>query len=109
MNKVPELSLSAYTHGTSEEKSRFVDQLFSGLKEYGFIILKDHPIDIALLHKAYALSEQLFQLSTEIKDSYIGPDGGGQRGYTPFGREHAKSSRYPDLKEFWHVGRDLAP
>src|ERR1035437_7148849 len=103
MPKVPELSLSAYTHGTPEEKAKFVAELFSGLKEYGFIILKDHPIEINLLYKAYALSEQLFSLPADVKDTYIGPAGGGQRGYTPFGREHAKSSRYPDLKEFWHV------
>lgn len=109
MRKVPELSLSAYTHGTAEEKSKFVVELFSGLKEYGFIILKDHPIEISLLRKAYALSEQLFDLPVEVKDSYIVPNGGGQRGYTPFGSERAKSSRHPDLKEFWHVVRDLSP
>ena len=31
------------------------------------------------------------------------------RGYTPFGREHAKDSKFPDLKEFWHIGRELSP
>jgi isopenicillin N synthase-like dioxygenase len=35
------------------------------------------------------------------------PGGGGARGYTPFGIETAKDSRYPDLKEFWHVGREI--
>jgi isopenicillin N synthase-like dioxygenase len=108
MQKVPELSLRSYTHGSAAEKSSFVDELFNGLKEYGFIILKDHPIEISLLRKAYALSEQLFQLSTAAKEAYISPNGGGVRGYTPFGKEHAKSSRYPDLKEFWHVGRELS-
>ena len=36
-----------------------------------------------------------------------GTNNGGQRGYTPFGKEHAKDSPVHDLKEFWHVGRDL--
>ncbi|MEY3658900.1 MAG: hypothetical protein RL425_1661, partial [Pseudomonadota bacterium] len=31
----------------------------------------------------------------------------GQRGYTPFGTEIAKDAAHVDLKEFWHVGRDL--
>jgi len=109
MQKVPELSLRSYTHGSTAEKSRFVDRLFEGLKQYGFIILKDHPIEISLLRKAYSLSEQLFALPVAQKESYVSPNGGGVRGYTPFGKEHAKSSRYPDLKEFWHVGRDLSP
>src|SRR5262249_5713580 len=33
----------------------------------------------------------------------------GQRGYTPFGVETAKGATHFDLKEFWHVGRDLPP
>lgn len=104
---VPELSLREYTHGTEQEKLRFSDRLFAGLKEYGFIILKDHPIEVDLLRQAYRLSEELFRLPTDRKSAYISKAGGGQRGYTPFGQEHAKNSQHPDLKEFWHVGRDL--
>src|SRR3569833_2740835 len=33
----------------------------------------------------------------------------GQGGYTPFGIETAKGHAHYDLKEFWHVGRDLPP
>jgi isopenicillin N synthase-like dioxygenase len=107
MKKVPELSLRAYTHGSGPEKTKFSDELFSGLKEYGFVILKDHPIDVGLLHQAYRLSERLFSLSLASKESYISKAGAGQRGYTPFGIEHAKNSKLGDLKEFWHVGREL--
>lgn len=107
MRKVPELSLRAYTDGSATERARFVDQLFSGLKEYGFIILKDHPIKVDLLRRAYALSEQLFSLPTEAKLDYVCSAGAGVRGYTPFGKEHAKNSKIGDLKEFWHVGREL--
>lgn len=107
MRKVPELSLKAYTHGTESEKNHFIDQLFSGLKEYGFIILKDHPIQVDLLRRAYALSQQLFALPTESKCEYVSAAGAGVRGYTPFGKEHAKNSKIGDLKEFWHVGREL--
>ncbi len=37
------------------------------------------------------------------------PNGGGARGYTPFGIETAKGAKHHDLKEFWHVGRELPP
>lgn len=107
MNKVPELSLKAYTHGNQADQEHFIDELFKGLKQYGFIILKDHPIKSELLQNAYQLSEELFNLSEQEKLSYSDDGKGGQRGYTPFGREHAKDSKFPDLKEFWHVGRDL--
>lgn len=107
MHKVPELSLKDFTHGAEPARRRFIDQLFAGLKEYGFIILKDHPVELDLLRKAYRLSERLFALPLPVKQDYISKAGGGQRGYTPFGKEHAKNSSLPDLKEFWHVGRDL--
>ncbi|MDH4001721.1 MAG: isopenicillin N synthase family oxygenase, partial [Xanthomonadales bacterium] len=32
---------------------------------------------------------------------------GGQRGYTPFGIEQARDQTIPDLKEFWHTGREI--
>ncbi|MGE4132028.1 MAG: isopenicillin N synthase family dioxygenase [Bdellovibrionales bacterium] len=108
MDQVPELSLRDYTHGSEEEKLRFTHSLFEGLKLYGFIILKDHPVDRQLLKNAYDLSAKLFALPEEKKSAYVGPSG-GVRGYTPFGKEHAKNNPLPDLKEFWHVGRDVSP
>jgi isopenicillin N synthase-like dioxygenase len=38
----------------------------------------------------------------------VTPRGGGQRGYTPFGTEHAKDNPHMDLKEFYHVGREVS-
>lgn len=103
-SKVPELSFNKYTDGTAEDKSKFIQDLFDGLKYYGFIILKDHPIATAKLDLAYEKSKQLFNLPLNYKQKY---NVGDNRGYTPFGVEHAKDSSAPDLKEFWHVGREL--
>ncbi len=105
--KVLELSLAAYSQGTNNDKNKFIDDLFSGLKDLGFINLIDHPISVELLNKAYALSEEFFQLPRDIKEQYSLRENGFQRGYTPFGTEHAKDSPVGDLKEFWHVGRNL--
>ncbi len=105
--RVPELSLNSYIEGSQTDRHRFIDDFFLGLKDYGFIVLKDHPIAADLLHKAYSLLEELFALPKDIKKSYALKDNGFQRGYTPFGTEHAKDAKVADLKEFWHVGRDL--
>lgn len=107
MERVPELSLRAYTQGTGDERRRFIDDLFIGLKQYGFIILKDHPIDVKLLKQAYDYSRKFFELPGDVKHAYADRNGAGQRGYTAFGKEHAKDAKVPDLKEFWHVGREL--
>ncbi len=108
LSKVPELSLAAYTQGSNTDKTRFIDELFRGLKDYGFIVLVDHPLADSLLQKAYNLSEEFFALPRAAKEAYTLRDNGFQRGYTPFGQEHAKDSPVADLKEFWHVGRNLA-
>lgn len=108
LRKVPTLSLADFTQGSSQERSLFIDRLFSGLKEYGFIILKDHGVKSADLGIAYDLLRKLYELPDVVKRSYISPEGSFQRGYTPFGKEHAKDSPVMDLKEFWHVGRELA-
>jgi isopenicillin N synthase-like dioxygenase len=105
--RVPELSLNSYIEGSNTDRTRFIDDFFSGLKDYGFIVLKDHPISDTLLNQAYSLVEQLFSLPVETKKQYALKDQGFQRGYTPFGQEHAKDAKVADLKEFWHVGRDL--
>ena len=107
IRKVPELSLMSFVNGTNNDKVKFTNELFRGLKDYGFIVLVDHPVDYKVTQKAYDLVHEFFQLPTETKRKYICKEGGGQRGYTAFGVEHAKDSPYPDLKEFWHVGREM--
>jgi isopenicillin N synthase-like dioxygenase len=104
--KVPELSLLSYVNGTSLDQVKFVDNIMVGLKEYGFIILKDHTIAQSKVDNAYELVKEFFKLPTDTKMKYK-LQNGGQRGYTPFKVEHAKDNKHPDLKEFWHVGRDL--
>lgn len=107
LRKVPELSLLGYINGSAQDQVKFVDQLFSGIKDYGFIILTDHTVDDLKVKKAYDLAHEFFHLSEETKKQYHVKGGGGQRGYTPFKAEHAKDNPNPDLKEFWHVGREF--
>jgi len=104
--KVPELSLNSYLEGSATDQQRFIDDFFVGLKDYGFIVLKDHPVPAPLLETSYALLEEFFSLPADAKTAYA-TVAGGQRGYTPFGKEHAKDAQVSDLKEFWHVGREL--
>ncbi len=105
--QVPELSLLSYVNGSTQDQIKFVDDIMYGLKEYGFIILKDHTIEQKKIDHAYNLVQEFFKLPLETKMKYK-LQNGGQRGYTPFKVEHAKDNKHPDLKEFWHVGRDLA-
>jgi isopenicillin N synthase-like dioxygenase len=100
------LNLKNYAHGTTQERIRFAKDFFDGLQEIGFIILEGHGVDPNLIDKNYELWQKLFALDTETKKKYEGVEGGA-RGYTGFGKEHAKNRTVGDLKEFWHVGQEL--
>ena len=108
LRKVPELSLLSYVNGSDQEKSQFVESLFAGIKDYGFIILTDHTLAEDVINNGYKAVQEFFALDTKTKSEYISKAGGGQRGYTPFGTEHAKDNPHKDLKEFWHVGREVS-
>lgn len=107
MRKVPELSLLQFVHGDQNQRKDFVSKFFLGLKDYGFVILKDHLVEKAIIDKSYQLISTFFSLPEQSKLNFTSKDGAGQRGYTPFGREHAKNNPMPDLKEFYHVGREV--
>jgi isopenicillin N synthase-like dioxygenase len=108
MRTIATLDLSHYTRGTLKEKETFIKSWGDGLKEYGFVSIVNHGVDQALIRRAYAATAQLFALSTDEKRQYEIKGGGGQRGYTGFGQEHAKNRKVGDLKEFWHVGREAS-
>ena len=75
----------------------------------GFALVADHGIDPVLIAQGWELTRALFALPEMEKRRWYQPGQGGARGYTPFGTEIAKGASVHDLKEFWHVGRDLPP
>ena len=84
------------------------DELGRSFGEYGFAVVRDHGIPQSLIDEAEAVSKAFFALPDDVKRAYKLEGGGGARGYTPFGTEKAKDAEVFDLKEFWHVGRDLS-
>lgn len=88
------------------DREKFTQELFEGLKEYGFVVIRDHGISADEMAKTYSLVERLFELPVKTKLQYDSGSGGA-RGYTAFGRENASGNPHADLKEFWHVGQTL--
>ncbi|WP_133366206.1 isopenicillin N synthase family dioxygenase [Qipengyuania sediminis] len=83
------------------------EELGHSFEEYGFAVVRDHGIPQDLIDRAEAMSKAFFALPDDVKRRYKVEGGGGARGYTPFGVETAKDAKVHDLKEFWHVGREL--
>ena len=89
------------------DPNAFAEELGQSFVDYGFAIVRDHGIPQELIERAEQLSKQFFALPEEVKRKYLIPGSGGARGYTAFGVETAKGAQAFDLKEFWHVGREL--
>lgn len=104
---IPVADLSDYRSGDEARRARFVKTVGEALEDIGFFALENHGVDSALIRSSYEVAEQFFDLPVDEKMRNKVPGMKGQRGYTPFGEEHAKDADAPDLKEFWHVGRDL--
>lgn len=104
---IPVVDLNDYISGDKERVERFVRGVGSALQEIGFFALTNHNVSPELIETSYDETKKLFALPTETKLKYQIPGLNGQRGYTAFGKEHAKGSKSPDLKEFWHVGQEV--
>jgi isopenicillin N synthase-like dioxygenase len=91
------------------QTAKFAQDIAAAYAEYGFVIIQNHGIDKALIDRCLDCFRRFFALPEAEKRRYQVPGGGGARGYTPFGIETAKGAQHHDLKEFWHVGRELPP
>ncbi|MBK6391869.1 MAG: isopenicillin N synthase family oxygenase [Saprospiraceae bacterium] len=104
---IPLVDLSDFTKGDEASKKAFIKKLSKAFHEIGFVGVVNHGIPKALVNKFYAESQAFFMLPTEKKQKYEVPGLAGQRGYTSFGKEHAKQSKVGDLKEFFQIGQEV--
>jgi isopenicillin N synthase-like dioxygenase len=91
------------------DKGAFAREFGDSLANTGFAVLAGHGMNEDVLERGLEAARDFFALPEETKRAYFIASGAGQRGYTPFGREIAKDAAANDLKEFWHVGRNLPP
>jgi isopenicillin N synthase-like dioxygenase len=104
---IPSVDLADFIHGTPEQKANFVQSLGDAYETIGFVAVRNHLIDQQTTQELYDQVQNFFALSSDIKKKYEIEGLAGQRGYTSFGREHAKGSNAGDLKEFWHFGQEV--
>lgn len=88
------------------DRKGFIGAFGRALEELGFVALEGHGIEPVLFDDAYDAFRRFFALPETSKRAFEDPSSGRRRGYTSFGVEHAKDNPTPDLKEFFHVGRE---
>ncbi len=103
-DRIPPLSLA----DEAADPDAFAAALGASFETFGFAVVSDHGVPADLIARAWDVTARFFALPEETKRRHFFPGGGGARGYTPFRTEIAKGATHVDLKEFWHVGRELA-
>lgn len=106
-NGIPSVDLNDFLSEDPERKQKFVNEIGKAYEDIGFVALKSHFLSDELVERLYTSVKEFFALPTETKELYEIEGIGGQRGYTSFGKEHAKDKPEGDLKEFWHFGQYL--
>lgn len=99
------VDLQDFLEGNYENKIAFVQRLGVAYEDVGFVAVKNHGISNELIEDLYKISQAFFSLPSDLKKLYEIKGLAGQRGYTSFGKEHAKGSDAPDLKEFFQYGQ----
>jgi isopenicillin N synthase-like dioxygenase len=102
---IPRLDLNDYVKGSPEQKKKFSEEIGKAYNETGFVTIANHGMTPELMEELYAEVKKFFTLPDEEKLKYEKPELAGQRGYTSKGKEKAKDSKTPDLKEFWQSGQ----
>lgn len=102
---IPSVDLADFLSGDAVKKNDFVQMLGKAYEEVGFVAVKNHGVPDELIADLYKYVQEFFSLPLDHKKTYEIPELAGQRGYTSFGKEHAKGSDAPDLKEFFQYGQ----
>ncbi|WP_109807807.1 isopenicillin N synthase family dioxygenase [Sphingosinithalassobacter portus] len=101
--QVPLVSLAQ----AESDPDGFAQAFGDSFKRFGFAMIRDHGVPQELIDRAWATTKAFFDLPEAEKRSYFIEGQGGARGYTPYKTEIAKGASHVDLKEFWHIGRQL--
>ncbi len=104
---IPSVDLADFISNDPNRKNAFVNALGAAYSDIGFVAVKGHMLTEETSEKLYSACQTFFSLPIETKLKYEIQGLAGQRGYTRFGKEHAKGRNEGDLKEFWHFGQTV--
>jgi isopenicillin N synthase-like dioxygenase len=102
---IPSVDLADFLSGDASKKASFIEALGKAYEDVGFVAVKNHTLSDVLSAGLYKEVQAFFNLPEDVKKRYEIEGLAGQRGYTSFGKEHAKGRSEGDLKEFWHFGQ----
>ncbi len=113
MSELPvhEIDLAPFRTGDAADRAAVADAFDRAGRDSGFILLRGHDVDPAVVDGVFAVWQQFFDLPLEEKLNAVAPpEHDGMIGYTPYGAQAlaytAGGESPPDLMEAFSVGRE---
>ncbi|MGY9046466.1 hypothetical protein P775_20605 [Puniceibacterium antarcticum] len=107
MDQPPLISLSVLHSEDLDQYQRLCNEIGVAAREFGFLRICDHGIDLKLIEATYACAERFFRMPDAFKRSYYIGNSSNHRGYVPF----TEKGDYPDEVsrnyEAFDLGLDL--
>jgi isopenicillin N synthase-like dioxygenase len=113
MQRIPVIDLAAARTGGLDFRQAVAREIDDTCREIGFFTVRGHGVPIATMDELRSKAHAFFALPSEEKCKAIHPVAGTPRGFRAQGMEalaHANAGTTPpDLKEFYHLGREGWP
>lgn len=114
INLLPLIDISTFQSGNWRVKRSIATQVAQACKEIGFFAVSGHGVRRTIVNNLREASHTFFAQSDQIKHKFVHPIRGTPRGFRAFrgealGKTSGKADAQPDLKEFYHIGREQIP
>jgi len=113
MNSVPVIDLAPFLAGDAAGRRQVVDQLARAAEQIGFFAITGHGVERSTMDALYESAHAFFALPLDEKQRVAPPTPAYARGYKAIGFEALAAGNAldtpPDLKEYWHFGREVLP
>src|SRR5262245_1601924 len=113
MQRIPIIDVSAARTGGLAARQAIAREIDATCREIGFFTVTGHGVPVAAMDELRSKAHTFFALPLEEKCKAIHPVPGTPRGYRAQGLESLAQANAgttpPDLKEFYHFGRESWP
>ena len=107
LNEIPRINYEALCDEDDQKNKFELDKLKTAVTKYGFLIIKNYPIDLEKIENVFLLYKQFFKLPFEEKNKVNMSTTLSNRGWGGIKAEQVNANFNPDNKEIFDCGPDI--
>jgi isopenicillin N synthase-like dioxygenase len=109
MSEIPIIDVSGLRAEDPAERRAVAALMGRAARDTGFLYVVHHGVPVTLLHATFGAAHALFDLPAAAKQRLDIRHSPHNRGYAGFLTEQLDETAFPDRKEAFNIGLDLAP